>query len=275
MKCRKPRIVTALAICLFSAKLLQAKEWRGIVPLKSTRADVEKLLGKPNGLGRYEFEKERAYIDYAKGCDDPKDCVCLAPKDSVIGIFVTLESELKLSELKLDLNKFKRKPSSHLPGIVTYSNDEEGVAYIVDDKDGEVINITYRAAAKDCRRLIDRAGTNKRKSKRLSTSRSCNERRPQSPASHHVRSLEDVVDVHAEDEGAAWFVQAARGVEGVAGGEVDVYEAETQARADAVAKAVCVGQIIDAQARGVEHDDRTDGDEVCFAEEDAEYATDV
>src|SRR5690349_24952468 len=96
-------------------------------------------------------------------------------------------------------------------------------------------------------------------------------------------SLEYVVDVHAEDEGAAWFIEATGGVEGVAGGEVDVYEAEAEARADAVAKAVCVcrieaicvREIVDAQTRGVEHDYGADGDDVCFAEEDAEDAADV
>ena len=63
------KVIPIFALCLYCAKLVQAKEWRGIVPLKSTRADVERLLGKPNGLGRYEFDNERAYIDYAKGCE--------------------------------------------------------------------------------------------------------------------------------------------------------------------------------------------------------------
>ena len=39
-------------------------------------------------------------------------------------------------------------------------------------------------------------------------------------------SLEDVVDVHAKDERAARFVEVARGIERVAGGEVDVDETE-------------------------------------------------
>jgi hypothetical protein len=67
------KLISMVALCLYCAMLVQAKEWRGIVPLKSTRADVERLLGKPNGPGRYEFENERAYIDYAKGCDQSRD----------------------------------------------------------------------------------------------------------------------------------------------------------------------------------------------------------
>ena len=132
------KTIPIFVLCLCGAKLVQAKEWRGIVPLKSTRVDVERLLGKPNGLGRYEFNNERAYIDYAKECDQLKDCLCLVPKDTVISIFVTLESDLKLSELKLDRSKYKKSRSVHLPSIVNFTNDEEGITYTVDEEDEEV-----------------------------------------------------------------------------------------------------------------------------------------
>jgi len=150
------RIVPIFVLCLYSAKLIQAKEWRGIVPLKSTRVDVERLLGKPNSLGRYEFDNERAYIDYATGCDQLKDCLCLVPKDTVISIFVTLESDLKLSELKIDGSKYKKSRSAHLPSIVNFTNNEEGITYTVDEEDEEVMHITYLPSARDCRRLIYR-----------------------------------------------------------------------------------------------------------------------
>jgi hypothetical protein len=127
---------------------------------------VERLLGKPNGLGRYEFEKERAYIDYAAGCDDSKDCLCLIPKDTVISIFVTLDNDLKLSELKIDGSKYKKRRSAHLPSIVNFTNDEEGITYTVDAEDEEVMNITYLPSARDCHNLIYRARRNKRHSSR-------------------------------------------------------------------------------------------------------------
>src|SRR4026207_2045790 len=37
----------ALIVLLCSSSTADAKEWRGIVPLRSTRADVERLLGRP------------------------------------------------------------------------------------------------------------------------------------------------------------------------------------------------------------------------------------
>jgi len=151
------KLISIFTLCLCCTEILQAKEWREIVPLKSTRADVERLLGKPNGLGRYEFETERAYIDYAKGCGQPKNCFCLVPKDTVLSIFVTLEIDLKWSQVKIDRSKYKKSRSAHLPSIVNYSNDEEGITYTVDETDGEVMHITYLPAARDCQNLIYRA----------------------------------------------------------------------------------------------------------------------
>ena len=157
------KIIPIVALSLCCAKLVQGKEWRGIVPLKSTRTDVERLLGKPNGLGRYEFENERAHIDYAKGCDQSKNCLCLVPKDTVISIFVTLESDLKLSELQIDLAKYKKKRSSHLPGIVNFTDKAEGITYTVDEDDDEVMHITYLPRQLDCQNLINRVRAVKRR----------------------------------------------------------------------------------------------------------------
>jgi len=46
------RYVTVLLLCLGGLLLTsfppQKSGWRGIVPLHSTRADVERLIGKPN-----------------------------------------------------------------------------------------------------------------------------------------------------------------------------------------------------------------------------------
>jgi hypothetical protein len=59
------KILFALfALAIFRLEVF-AEEWRGIVPLRSTRADVVRLLGKPNELGRYEVNGERADIIYS------------------------------------------------------------------------------------------------------------------------------------------------------------------------------------------------------------------
>src|SRR5262245_50962152 len=83
---------------------VQAEAWRGIVPLKSTRADVERLLGKPGNHGRYQFDKERVYINYAGSgpCHPNNGCLCMVSEDIVISIYVQPEVKLPFSALKLD-----------------------------------------------------------------------------------------------------------------------------------------------------------------------------
>ena len=155
MNYTKLKIASVCAVLLCSVTILQAKEWRGIVPLKSTRADVEKLLGKPNELGRYQFKNERAYIRYSTGCNRIDDCWCLVPKDTVTYIYVNLEVELKFTDLKIDRSEYEKTSSTHLPGIVTYANDKDGIIYTIDEKDDEVMDITYVPTAKDCQSLIN------------------------------------------------------------------------------------------------------------------------
>jgi hypothetical protein len=152
-------IAAALLLSLPVANL-QAKEWRGITPLKSKRADVERLLGQPHQPGRYQYEDLRVSIDYAEGkCDeDNTDCRCFVSEDTVLSIFVVLEVGLKFSTLNLDETKYKKSVYPEDPNLAIYSNDEEGIIYTVSQEDGEVTAIEYLPSAKDCEDLITRQG---------------------------------------------------------------------------------------------------------------------
>ncbi|MGH9875195.1 MAG: hypothetical protein ACRD9S_22295 [Pyrinomonadaceae bacterium] len=155
----KLQVVAGGVLMLLLTANSQGKAWRQIVPLKSTRADVERLLGKPNGLGRYQFDDERAYIYYTKRpCDRADDCACLVPQDTVLEIFVTPEVEMKFSKLKIDKGKFTRTRSTHLLTVISYSNDDEGIIYAVDDD--EVTDITYVPSKTDCQELIKKRASN-------------------------------------------------------------------------------------------------------------------
>ncbi len=111
------RITTSLFICvcliLLSVISLQAKDWRGIIPLQSTRADVERFLGKPvsefNGQVEYQMKDYEVWIDYSDG-ECPKEtkdktpfCAYKMPKDTVTVITLTLFKRISLSEAKIDI----------------------------------------------------------------------------------------------------------------------------------------------------------------------------
>ncbi|HKC65387.1 MAG TPA: hypothetical protein VKB86_17225 [Pyrinomonadaceae bacterium] len=151
----KTNIISGLVFLFLSAIISDAKEWRGLVPLKSTRADVERLLGKPGKYGRYQFDNERANIYYAEGsCNKVDDCRCLVPSDVILEISVDLEVEMRFSTLNIDRTKYKKKIIIPDGSQAIYSNDEEGIIYTVDEVHDDVISIEYLPSAKDCQDLI-------------------------------------------------------------------------------------------------------------------------
>lgn len=160
MNQRRTYLLGLLALLLWPAAGARAASWRGITPLKSTRADVERLLGPPHReYGRYDFPEETASIRYAVGkhCDDANDCWCVAPKDVVTNIFVYVSFEMKFSELKLDLREYKKFTSPTAPHHTTYSNEKEGVTYTVTE-DGEVHSIDYYPSESDCEETVRQRG---------------------------------------------------------------------------------------------------------------------
>jgi len=145
-------------LILFSNDLrASAKDWRGIVPLRSTRSDVERLLGKPNESGRYQFPREKARITYSTGvCDRKENCECLAPEDTVLSIYVVPEHTIRFSQLPIYKSRYQRlKSRPDLPSA-TYTNENEGLRYMVNERLDLVENIEFLPAAKDCQELLTR-----------------------------------------------------------------------------------------------------------------------
>ena len=145
-------------LVLMLATNASAKAWRSITPLKSTRADVERLLGKPNDLGRYEIENDRAYIFYSEGqCSQDYQnlaqgkCECLVAKDTVLRITVTLENAI---EIPIDKRRFTKTALRSNTPISAYSDLNEGIVYTVRDSDETVTAIDYWPSSTDCKAII-------------------------------------------------------------------------------------------------------------------------
>jgi hypothetical protein len=124
--------IVSCCLLISSVGLASAKEWRGIVPLKSKRADVERLLGPvPNGFPHYVLPDETVYVEYAYPCgyknppgwpDPPPGWN--VPKDTVVSISVEPKESILFSSLALDLSKFEKVEgdSQHF----NYIDGEEG-----------------------------------------------------------------------------------------------------------------------------------------------------
>ena len=152
----KPLTVLALIIMIFFGRnVAEAKPWRGIEPLRSTRADVERLLGSQvvrcgGSACIYELAEEIVFVLYATDSSCKNDDATSAwkvPAGTVIQIGVRFKEDKPLSELGFDLSTFVRVDDEHLPGWIYYANLDEGVR--VEGGLTTASSVTYFQRAKD------------------------------------------------------------------------------------------------------------------------------
>src|SRR5690349_5733501 len=103
-------------LLLFLADASPAKEWRGIIPLHSTRADVIRLLGKPDhDDNSYDVSEGQVFILYAqRPCERHFG---LRPRNvsagTVLQITLMLKQPGPIEEFGLDLKKFVKEPADY------------------------------------------------------------------------------------------------------------------------------------------------------------------
>lgn len=107
------------------------KRWGFITPCVSTKAEVEKLLGIPTTNDEtyfltYSLKKEKIRVLYSSERTDSKICNDKTRVDTVILFSVIPLKDTKLSELKIDLNKFK-KQERYRGKEFFYRSLEEGI----------------------------------------------------------------------------------------------------------------------------------------------------
>lgn len=143
-------IVTCICGLLATASFSQAQGWRGIVPLHSTREDVERLIGAPmmpNGI-TYDLKNERVNVGYSDGSCGKSQAEWNVPSGTVTSIIIYPQAKLMLFDLSIDLNRFEKFINPHNPDSVYYNNNEQGISFGTKST-GEVVVIEYFPAAKD------------------------------------------------------------------------------------------------------------------------------
>lgn len=158
------KVIACIGFTLTLAVVSHAKDWRGLTPLHSTRADVERLLGEPphppkDGSRAYTLNKGRSiyfldegeiYIVFAEaGSPAAVDCSGKIPADTVMSIFVTLKNETRVSDLQIDEKKFRKFDPSQPPelGYEAYLNEQDGL--LIKAFKGKVEEVIYIASAQD------------------------------------------------------------------------------------------------------------------------------
>ena len=130
-------LILFLGTMVSSVVSASAKEWNGIVPLKSTRADVERLLGRGSN-NVYRYGKQIVNVGYEQfpcGHKNPPGWPEAplgwnVPRDTVVSIGVSLgKHTVPLNTLPYDLTKLQRVRGDHdLPQHFYYTDDTNGFA---------------------------------------------------------------------------------------------------------------------------------------------------
>lgn len=145
------RIITALLLMTFQVSVTdqpQMRGWKGILPLHSTRTDVEKLLGKSSDTCncRYGGANEAVVIHYAKGpCKGPPHG-WKVPAGTVLDIKLYPKSQLLIAQLGLNTTEYNRSLSVG-EFVVFFTNVEEGIQYTVNDE--KVASVSYIPSRRD------------------------------------------------------------------------------------------------------------------------------
>jgi hypothetical protein len=143
------RFVACFFLLVAAASVASAKAWRGIVPLHSTRADVERILGKPTRLDYiYDLDEGTVRVMYVR-----QRCEQGVPsgwgnwnvvKDTVIHVWV--ETDFSVRKLRVrNLEQYKWYTDDSL--ATYYRLPAQGLEYTV--RNGKVLSITYGPTKKD------------------------------------------------------------------------------------------------------------------------------
>lgn len=165
-------LVQSILVCIcmmLPVNLSQrSNEWRGIVPLHSTRADVERLLGSSGDPCRciYKTENEVVYVEYASAPCKGYQHGLNAPTDNVLLITVSSKTEQRFSDLRIDESKYVKTYDDTFTAY--YTNKEEGLRYEVSES-GIVNSVSYLPSAQD--RYLRCSGSPTKKSRRQLTRR--------------------------------------------------------------------------------------------------------
>ena len=145
-----PFLAQVILTCLvFLGPSAQAEpRWKSIIPLQSTRADVERVLGSPTGDCRclYSVSDATIYVEYAVAPCKGTLPGWNVPKETVLRFTVHPKAAQTLSVLNLNLAAFKVRQDDTFTRH--YSNHEEGVEYSV-SFEGLITSITYGPSIKN------------------------------------------------------------------------------------------------------------------------------
>lgn len=139
-----------LSIAITAASLIQAEQrigWRGIVPLRSSRTQVERELGSLDlKCHCYKTENELVHIRYANGPCTGDLPGWNVPAETVLSITVSPNKETAFSALELNKEDFVKTTDDSFTSY--YGNGNRGIRYSV-SASGLITDVSYLPSIRD------------------------------------------------------------------------------------------------------------------------------
>jgi len=147
MKLLTNGILCALLFCGV-VRLSYAKDWRGLIPLRSTRADVVRMFGQCSDQKeacRFTLGDEEVYMLFSGGlASDYRECVTSLQPETLMFIEVEPRRKMKLSALNLDKQSLQYlNPSNRNDSRVKGYRSKDGL--ILSLFQGRILQVFYIA----------------------------------------------------------------------------------------------------------------------------------
>jgi hypothetical protein len=154
MRFKLSATVTIFAcVVVLTPRPANGRPWKGIVPLHSTRADVDRILGPASGEdSNYDIDGQRVEIKYSsQGCQEGLPGGWNVPANTVVSISVSSAKEIKLADVLVSGTNYDRIYGVHTPQMIDYVDVQEGVRFATND--GSVQTTTFFATQADDKKL--------------------------------------------------------------------------------------------------------------------------
>jgi hypothetical protein len=138
-------ILLLVSIILGISHCCSAQEWKKIVPLKTTRAEVEAILGTAQGdySAIYQLKEGSLFVEYSSGpCRPERKGGWNVPENVVVSLGFSPRYKKRVKDMKLDPKRFRKVVDNHVLGVIYYINDEDGITFEI--QEGKIDSIDYR-----------------------------------------------------------------------------------------------------------------------------------
>jgi hypothetical protein len=146
------RIIFSCCFLVFCIATIEAKSWRGIVPARSNRDDVARVVNQSisSDTLRFRYQSDNEVVEFLfSGRENYASCEKALPSGTVLLIDITPKTELHLVDLQLSKTRLTELESSAEFIIDGHASLDENEGFVVTTSNGIVRRIVYIAARKD------------------------------------------------------------------------------------------------------------------------------